>query len=365
MNQASSLFTPLRFAGLDLANRIVVAPMTRISAGPKGVPTARMADYYARYVKGGFGLVITEGTYIDQRYSQGYRDQPGIADDDQTAGWQRVVQAVHGAGGRILLQLIHAGALIQHNDYGDEAIAPSAVQPKGEQLDRYYGAGPFSMPRAMTAEDIEETIRAYGDAAARAQRAGFDGIELHGANGYLPDQFLTDYTNQRDDAFGGTITGRVRFHAKIIEAMRAATGPDFCIGVRLSETKVNDFDYSWPGGTDDAEVIFPAVEKAGASYIHISAHIGIGPVFDSGSTLSGLARHYTDLPVIACGKLEVPERAVDLIEAGEADMVALGKAALADPDWPRKVQAGEPPLSFDPGMIAPVATLATREAFAG
>jgi 2,4-dienoyl-CoA reductase-like NADH-dependent reductase (Old Yellow Enzyme family) len=355
------LFRPGRVGGIAVRSRIAVAPMTRISAGSGGVPTETMAAYYARYAEGGFALVITEGTYFDTRHSQGYRDQPGIATDAQAEGWRRVVERVHAAGAPIVLQLIHAGALMQENDYGAEPIAPSAVQPKGEQAARYYGSGPFRMPRAMTREEIAATVAAYGRAAARAQAAGFDGVELHGANGYLPDQFLTGYTNKRTDAYGGPLENRLRFHAEVIAALRAATGPDFTIGCRLSETKINDHEHSW-SGPEEARAIFRRVAAAGASYIHISAHRGIQPVYGGDKTLAGLAKAATTCSVIACGGLNDTARSIPLIEAGEADMIALGKAALADSSWPDKLRRGEAPRPFHPEMTTPVATLAAYEA---
>ena len=194
-----NLFSGTRLDSVELGNRAVVAPMTRISAAPGGLATDQMADYYAAYARSGFALIFTEGTYIDEAFSQGYPGQPGIANAAQQAAWCKVVDAVHAEGVPILMQLLHAGALIQHNDYVSEAIAPSAFQPIGQQAPHYKGNGAFAMPREITRDQMRETVTAFADASRRAIDAGFDGIEIHGANGYLPDQFLTDYTNKRTD----------------------------------------------------------------------------------------------------------------------------------------------------------------------
>src|SRR5690606_16240367 len=188
---------------LKLANRLAVAPMTRVSATPDGTPTPEMADYYAEFTEGGFGLVITEGTYTDTVYSQGYLNQPGIVTDGQAAAWRGIVERVHAAGARIVLQLMHAGALSQGNRYRDDTAGPSAVPPLGEKMPEYGGHGPWPTPKAMSADDIDAAVRGFVSSAVRAREAGFDGVEVHAANGYLLDQFLTDYTNRREDAYGG------------------------------------------------------------------------------------------------------------------------------------------------------------------
>lgn len=365
MSRGPGLFSAGGIGGVALANRAAVAPMTRISAGPGGVATDEMAAYYAAYARGGFGLVITEGTYVDERHSQGYVDQPGIAGDAQRDSWRKVSEAVRAEGAPVFMQLLHAGALVQHNDHEDEAVAPSPVRPVGEMAPHYKGSGPFPAPREITRGEIREVAAAFAAAAARAVEAGFDGVEIHGANGYLCDQFLTDYTNERGDEYGGPVERRVRFHVEVVSAAREALAGRAALGVRISQTKVNDLSHSWPGGAADARAIFGAVGEARPDYVHVNAHHGFDPVFGTGKSLAALAREALpeDVAVIACGKLDAPGLAEAMLAEGVADAAAIAKGALADPEWPRKVKAGERPRAFDPGMIRPYATIANTAAW--
>ncbi|MEO7402965.1 MAG: NADH:flavin oxidoreductase, partial [Burkholderiales bacterium] len=170
------LFSPGRIANVALANRAIVSPMTRTSATVDGLVTPAMVDYYEAYARGGWGLVMVEATYMDKRYSQGYNDQPGIADDVQRDAWRPLVDACHRAGTPIFLQLIHGGAVNQGNRWIEGAIAPSVVQPKGEQIDRYNGKGPFQLPREITREEMRQVALDFGRAAKRAAEIGFDGV---------------------------------------------------------------------------------------------------------------------------------------------------------------------------------------------
>jgi 2,4-dienoyl-CoA reductase-like NADH-dependent reductase (Old Yellow Enzyme family) len=183
----ASLFEPVALGPLTLPNRQAVAPMTRVSATADGVPTARMADYYAQFADGGFGLVITEGLYTDEAFAQGYLHQPGLANAAQRDAWRPIVEGMQARGGRVIAQLMHAGALSQGNPYRTGTVGPSAVRPKGTQMTFYRGAGDYAVPAAMTQHDIDAAVAGFAQAAARAREAGFDGVELHGANGYLLD----------------------------------------------------------------------------------------------------------------------------------------------------------------------------------
>lgn len=356
------ILSPFGLGALELPNRTVVAPMTRISADADGVPTAQMAEHYSAFAHGGFGLIITEGTHPDLAQSQGYRDQPGIATPAQIEGWRQVVDAVHGAGGRLVLQLMHAGALVQDNRYTEETIAPSAVQPSGEMAARYYGDGPFRMPRAMTRDEISAVVESFGAAAGNAMEAGFDGVEIHGANGYLPVQFLTPGTNTRTDEYGGSLENRLRFHREIMAAVVKGVAGRGLAGMRMSQSRSSDFNFKWDGGVEDAKTIFSALAAEGADFLHVSTHQGLGEEFGTGHTLAGLAREFSTLPIIACGKLEAPDNAEHILMAGEADLVAIARGAIGDPSWPLKLANGEDPVAFDPAMISPFATLdATAE----
>ena len=342
---------------MALANRAIVSPMTRTSATEDGRATDVMAAYYAEYARGGWGLVMTEATYIDQMHSQGYGHQPGIANDAQQESWRAVVEAVHREGAPIFMQIFHAGALSQGNHWIDGSIAPSPVTPKGAQAERYNGSGPYRTPRAITRDEMNEVVVAYAAAARRAIEVGFDGVEVHGANGYLLDQFLTTYTNQRADDYGGAIENRVRFHIDVMTAVRAAVDPAVPVGVRISQTKVNDMTYTWPGGDSDARFAFAALGAIGNIFIDVSAHLGCGPVFGTDTSLAGLSKRYSGLTQIANGMLHDPAEAERVLAEGEGDCVAIAKGALADPAWPRKIAEGREPVPFDPGMVTPLATL--------
>ena len=352
-----TLFSRAELGGHTLKNRFVVSPMTRASGSPEGLATAQMADYYADYARGGWGLVIAEGTYPDEAYSQGYANQPGIANDAQRDSWRPVADAVHAAGAPIVMQLMHAGALSQHNIWRDETIGPSAVQPVGEQSPRYNGHGPYPVPRGITDAEIADAIGAFAAAAARAIGAGFDGVEVHGANGYLPDQFLTGSTNQRTDGWGGDLAARMRFHLEVVRAVRDAVPQDKIVGVRMSQTKVNDLTHEWPGGEADAEVVFGALGEIAGVYIHISSPHGCAPVFGTDVSLAGLARRFSGSEVIANGGLNDPAEAERVLAGGEAAFAAVARGALGDPALPNKIAAGESPVPFDPGMLTPNSTL--------
>jgi 2,4-dienoyl-CoA reductase-like NADH-dependent reductase (Old Yellow Enzyme family) len=359
-----TLFAPVNSERLRLSNRLAVAPMTRISATHEGFATPSMASYYARFASGGFGLVITEGAYTDQAYSQGYAGQPALSDDDQARSWRPVVDAVHRRGGRIFAQLMHAGALSQSNRFRRETVAPSALRPKGRQLAMYGGQGEYPAPRSMTDEEIAEAVEGFAAAARRAREiAGFDGIEVHGANGYLLDQFLTATTNRRSDRYGGTVKERIALTIAVVEAVRRSVGGRLPVGVRVSQAKVNDFDHKWPDGERDAEAIFGRLGECDLDYIHVTEFEAWRPAFASGeASLATLARRFAPrLAVIANGGLHEPRHARAMLTNDAADIVALGKGALANPDWPNRVAAGMDIKPFDPATLKPLARLSAAE----
>ncbi len=364
MSDTSNLFQPTTIGTLTLKNRLAVSPMTRVSATEDGCATAQMAEYYGRYAAGGFGLTIIEAIYIDEEYSQGYVFQPGLANDAQQASWKAVVDAIHGNGGKACIQFVHAGALTQGRRGRTGAIAPSAFQPLGEMLTFYRGEGKYDVPSEITAEQLTAVKASFVAAAKRAVAIGFDAIEIHGANGYLLDQFFTAYTNQRTDEYGGDVRNRIRFDEELVRETIAGIGGAVPVGIRLSQSKVNDFEYTWPGGEDDAAVVFPVLEQAGAAFIHITEHDATSEVFGSGTSLAGLAKRHASIPVIVNGGLGNPETAAGVIAAGNADVIAQGKSALANQDWPNKVESGAALEEFDFGMLGPIANLDNAERWA-
>ena len=258
-----ALLSAFRLGMLALRNRIAVASMTRVSATASGLATGRMAEYYRAFAEGDFGLVITEGIYTDKAFAQGYLHQPGLADDAQETAWRRVVEGVHAGGSKVIAQLMHAGALSQGNTNHDGTVGPSAILPKGAQMANFRGSGPYRMPEEISPGDIAWAVGGFAAAAARARGAGFDGVEVHGANGYLLDQFLTEGVNLRTDAYGGSATARVRLMAETVSAVRAAVGPEILVGVRVSQTKVNDHTHGWLGRVDKARTVFQALAASG------------------------------------------------------------------------------------------------------
>jgi 2,4-dienoyl-CoA reductase-like NADH-dependent reductase (Old Yellow Enzyme family) len=357
---------PQLIGAIELKNRLAVAPMSRVSAAPDGTPTDEMIDYYRDFARGGFGLVITEGTYTDTAHSQGYLNQPGLASEPHAEGWRRVTDAVHAEGAPVVAQLMHAGALSQGNSYGAGTIAPSAVTPRGRMLEEYGGSGPWPTPRPMTNADIDSVVEGFAEAAGRARTAGFDGVEVHGANGYLLDQFLTEYTNTRDDEYGGSLDNRIRLAGRIIAGIRDRVGSRFVVGVRVSQTKVNDFTYRWPGGASDAEIIFAALAQAGADYLHIASE-GRDFIdtarFADGRTITQVAREVSGLPVMANGGMHDLSQAAEVLDGGHADLVSLARGALANPDLPARLAAGAELNRFDDAMLSPMATIANTRAW--
>jgi 2,4-dienoyl-CoA reductase-like NADH-dependent reductase (Old Yellow Enzyme family) len=353
------LFSPFGIGGVRLRNRAALSPMTRISATEDGLVTERNGRYYSRFARGGFGLIITEGTYLDTDFSQGYLHQPGLATPAQVEAWRPVVDAVHEVGSAMFAQLMHAGAQAQGNRYRHGTVGPSAVAPRGEQLPFYRGSGPYSTPRALDTGEIVAIRRSFADAARNARAAGFDGVEIHGANGYLIDQFLTDYLNRRQDSYGGSVENRARLAVEVVDEVLQAVGSEIAVGIRISQTKVSDHDHRWAGGEEDGEAIFTALASVGAHFVHTTEYRALQPAFTSGSeTLAGLAKKFSGLPVIANGRLEDPIASRLILESGAADVVAIGKGALAHRDWPHRVSEGlEVSSDPQPSTFSPLADI--------
>lgn len=363
LDHLPTILTPFDMRGLSLANRLAVAPMTRVTATPEGLPTERMVEYYRGFAKGGFALVFSEGTYPDKAYSQGYLNQPGLADDDQARAWQAVTSAVHAEGAKMVAQLMHAGALSQGNRHRNASVGPSAIRPKGQQLPFYYGNGSYAVPEAMSEAQIEDAMQGFAASAKRAVTlAGFDAIEIHGANGYLLDQFLTEYSNQRTDRWGGHVAHRVRLLIETIRRVKRAVDGKAPVGIRISQGKVNDFHAKWAGAEADAAIIFPALADAGVDFIHVTEFEAWRPAFEDGKTpLATLASTYApNVPIIANGSLHDLDHATKMLRSG-VDVIALGRGALANPDMPRLLALGNAPRPFDSAILGPIADIKDSE----
>jgi 2,4-dienoyl-CoA reductase-like NADH-dependent reductase (Old Yellow Enzyme family) len=358
------VFSSFTLGPLSLKNRYLVAPMTRVSAEENGAANETMARYYERFAKGGFAAIISEGIYIDSLYSQGYKNQPGLASDEHVEAWKNVVSAVKNNGAKMIAQLMHAGGQSQANAYTESTAGPSSTAPKGEQLGFYYGSGPYKTPKSMDAKDIEQVIQSFAAAAVNAQKAGFDGVEIHGANGYLLDEFLTDYLNNRNDDYGPSIEKGLNLFVRVIETVREATGTNFLVGVRISQGKVSDQTYKWANGENDAATIFSTLGKTDIDYIHVTDKDGTAPSFGEGTkTLAEAAKDFgNEKPVIANGMLHTTEKAETIIKDGHADLISIGTGALANPDLPLLLEKGEPLKPFQPQeILMPIAHIKKSE----
>ncbi|MBW4934021.1 oxidoreductase [Marinobacter sp. F4206] len=346
-----------RFSNLTLANRFALAPMTRTSAEPDGTPNELMADHYEAYAKGGFGLLITEGTYTDDGASQGYANQPGIISDTQVEGWKTIVNRVHAAGSKIIVQLMHAGAQFQASHHTDQPLAPSAVKPKGAPLGFYGDQTEWQTPAVMTEADIKTAIRGFVQSAINAKAAGFDGIELHGANGYLLNQFLSTHFNRREDNYGGSLDNRLRVVVETIEAVREAVGNNFALGIRLSQGTVTDPDYQLPEGENGFRRIVEAVRDAGADFIHTTdGDVRRAPFTDGEKSLAEVVRNAGGVDLIINGGIDEtnhPDLAAEYPEA----LLAVGKKALANPDFVQRLKDGKEIDELDFAMLQPKATI--------
>lgn len=306
------LFDEFELSGHVLDNRVGLAPMTRTSATDAGHATDRMARYYASFARGGFSFLVTEGVHPDATHSQGYLNQPGLATDEQAAAWERVVDAVHEEGSPIFAQLMHAGAQAQGNRYGYDPVAPSPYRPPGEMAELYGGSGAFPEADPLDDEGLDEAREGFVAAAERAVEAGFDGIEVHAANGYLLHEFVDPLVNDRDDEYGGSPANRARFPAEVTAAIDDATPDDFVVGVRASQAAVTDEERVWPDGEATAAALFDALSNAGADYVHVTGgDATAAEVPDTDRTLADLAVEHVDddVAVIANGRLGDPERA--------------------------------------------------------
>ncbi len=337
------LFTPFTLGGLTLPNRIVMAPMTRNRAGEGNVPTALNAEYYSQ--RAAAGLIITEASQISPE-AVGYPATPGIHSDEQVAGWRQVTDAVHAEGGRIFIQLWHVGRISHSSMLPDnlQPVAPSAIRPEGDAV-TYEGMQPFETPRALTIEEIPGLCADYAGAAQRARDAGFDGVEIHAANGYLLDEFLRDGTNTRTDSYGGSIENRMRLLDEVITAV-STVWPGNRIGVRLSpENQFNDIRDSQPQATFNAVV--DMLRGHQLVYLHVLEGDMLGG--DRRVDYHELKRRFGGLYMANNGYTQA--RAEQALQQGDADLVAFGQLFLANPDLPERFAQGARLNEPDPGTF--------------
>jgi N-ethylmaleimide reductase len=334
----TTLLTPYRLGGLTLPNRVVMAPMTRVRAAAGGLATPSMAAYYAQRATA--GLIVSEGVQ-PSAIGQSNPGTPGLHTDAQVAAWRPVTEAVHANGGRIFAQLMHGGRVSHPDTVGTLPVGPSAVAATGEVFTP-GGPRPAPTPRALETAEVPEHARSYGEAARRAADAGFDGVELHGANGYLISQFLSSNANLRDDRYGGPVAHRIRFAVEAVEAAVEAVGADRT-GIRLS-----------PGGTfwgiEESDVLdlytalLAELAPLGLAYVHLEATAGE-------EVLTALRRAWPGTlvmnPVLPMGAKQTGRDDADRWLGLGADLISFGRAFLANPDLVERLRGGLPIAPVD------------------
>ncbi len=347
-----SLLRPFEHKSLKLRNRVAMAPMTR-TFSPGYVPNDEVVGYYRRRAEGEVGLIITEGTFVGHKAANGYERVPAIYGDEAMAGWKKVVDAVHEAGGQIIPQLWHVGAVRKAGIGPDKDVpgySPSGLFKPGKENGH-----------AMTKEDIQDVIQAFADSAKAAKEVGFDGVEIHGAHGYLLDQFFWEGTNQRDDEYGGSIENRARIGVEIVKAVREAVGDDFAIVLRFSQWKQQDYDAKLAQNPEELERFLMPFVEAGVDVFHASTRRFWLPEFEgSDLNLAGWTKKITGKPTISVGSVGLDDDFLNSpqgmggtanpagldelerrMENEEFDMIAVGRALLQDPNWLVKMREGK------------------------
>lgn len=341
----NALFGPITVGSLSLPNRVIMAPLTRARAGRDSVPSALMVEYYAQ--RASSGLIISEAMAVD-RLGMGWYGAPGIWNEQMVAGWRGVTSAVHEAGGRIYAQLWHMGRLVLP-DYidGQRPMGPSPIAAEGETMaprpdgdtNLFLPMKPYVVPREMTQQDINSVVSAYGLAARHAIEAGFDGVEIHGANGYIIDQFLQSKSNVRQDGYGGGVSNRVRFLREVIEAVIAHVDPSR-VGIRISPTSerkgMGDAD---PGAL--TETIGRLAHDYRLAYIHLIEPIAAGFMERPENPVMGRLRAVFHGTVIQNGSFDA-QTAGEYIASGKADAISFGRPYIANPDLVERFRNGWP-----------------------
>ena len=343
------LLSPLQLGELHLPNRLVMAPLTRQrSLQPGNIPSALNATYYAQ--RANAGLIISEASQVCPE-GQGYTWTPGIHSAEQVAGWQQVTQAVHGAGGRIFLQLWHVGRishpLLQPN--GGDPVAPSAIQAQAEcfveELDGTRHKVATAKPRALALNELPGVVAAYAQGTANAIKAGFDGVEVHAANGYLLDQFLCSNSNQRSDAYGGSAENRARLVLQVVDAVLATTGDSRKVGIRISPMGTFG-DVHDANPLETFSYLVEQLNSRNLAYLHINRPDWLGGTFEGfDELLRKLRDRYQGTLILAGGQTAASGE--QAIASGLADLIAYGRPYIANPDLAARFEVGAPLNALD------------------
>ena len=337
----SSLFTPTAAGAIHLPNRIVMAPMTRSRAVQNNAPNALVEEYYAQ--RASAGLILTEGVATSDT-GLGYARTPSIHTPEQVEAWSHVVNAVHAKGGRIAIQLMHVGRIAHPANKAAEArtVAPSAIAAKGAMWTDSQGMQPMPVPEALTTAEVRAIVDEFAQAARNAKEAGFDGIELHSANGYLPNQFLSTNTNQRTDEYGGSPENRIRFVLEVIDAMTAAWEPGR-IGIRLSPAGTFN-DINDPDANTTYPLLATELAKRNIAWVHI-----VKPNAPNFTEWAAIRANFPGTLIVNLGLNK--ESGEKLIDSKEADLVSYGSLYIANPDLPERFQSNAPLAKPDPATF--------------
>ena len=346
--QKNTLFSKFSMNGLSLKNRVVMAPMTR-NFSPNGVPKDYAPTYYAKRAKGGVGLILTEGVEVSHRAASGYPDCPNLQSDDSKKMWEKVVKEVHKNNSSIFCQLWHVGGIRKPG-------LPPMPEVPGFTPSGYVVPGK-KVAHEMTCEEIQELIEVYAQDAKICEELGFDGVEIHGAHGYLIDQFFWDAINLRNDEYGGSLQNRTRLAKEILEASQKITSDQFQVGIRVSQWKQQDYEAKITSDKTELDEFFNILKNAGANFLHCSnRRYWEGEFSSDGLNLAGIAKQATGLPTISVGSVGLDKDFIRLyagdhetktsdlsklhekLSNSEFDLIAVGRALLSDPEWANKVQ---------------------------
>jgi 2,4-dienoyl-CoA reductase-like NADH-dependent reductase (Old Yellow Enzyme family) len=335
--QADKVFSPLQLKGFTLKNRLGVAPMTRMSSPGDSIPRRDVLDFLVRRAQNGAALVYTEAIVTDYESAQGYPGQARLVTQKQIEAWRPVVAAIRAAGAVSIMQMFHCGRISwpEVNPAG-RVIAPSPLTPRDNNS---LTGKPYPVPEAMSQFDIEHVILGFVETARGAIAAGFDGVEIHGAHGYLISQFLSAYTNQRTDGYGGSVVNRFRFLHEIIQAVAPVIPDSRLLIVRISDWGVTDLDVSLFGTKREYQEIITRLSREPLDAISVSAYDYKQPAFNTTQNLARITREATTLPILICGKIHDRATAADALR--DADLALSAKSILLNPNWVEDVRQGK------------------------
>jgi len=336
--EKNQLFTPFNLKGFKLQNRIGVAAMTRMSSAVEGIPRQDVFDFLVRRAKNGASIIHTEAIITDYESAQGYPGQARMVTQKQIDAWKPVIEKIHQEGSIAIMQMFHCGRMAwQEVNPANRVIAPSAIAPT---QDNPLTGAPYPTPEKMSQFDIDHVITGFVETAKGAVEAGFDGIEIHGAHGYLINQFLSSYSNNRTDKYGGSVENRYRFAHEVIQAVDTAIPEDRLLAFRISNWGIADMDISLFVSKEEYQQIISFLSQEPIDAISVSTYDFKQKAFATDKTMAGLTREVTELPVMICGGIFDRETADEALQ--DADIILSGKSILLNPDWVEDLRAGKP-----------------------